>query len=92
MAEVTTLFVQGLRAMLRWFRVLAHLMVETGASRRDARIRFLRAQVEILRRKLGGNGVIPSPHDRARLLAIGQELMSMTNAGHDPDCGGWRRT
>lgn len=30
--------------------------------------------LEILRRKLGGNRVIPSPDDRARLLAIGQEL------------------
>ena len=60
--------------MLRWFYVLAHLLVEAGAARRDARIRFLKAQVEILRRKLGGNRVIPSPDDRARLLAIGQEL------------------
>lgn len=60
--------------MLRWFYVLAHLLVEAGAARRDARIRFLKAQVEILRRKLGGNRVIRSPDDRARLLAIGQEL------------------
>ena len=60
--------------MLRWFYVVAHLLVEAGAARRDARIRFLKAQVEILRRKLGGNRVIPSPDDRARLLAIGQEL------------------
>ncbi len=60
--------------MLRWFYVLAHLLAEAGAARRDARIRFLKAQVEILRRKLGGNRVIPSPDDRARLLAIGQEL------------------
>ena len=40
--------------MLRWFYVLAHLLIEAGAARRDARIRFLKAQVEILRRKLGG--------------------------------------
>ncbi|MEW6252874.1 MAG: hypothetical protein AB1716_19730 [Planctomycetota bacterium] len=60
--------------MLRWFYVLAHLLVEAGAARRDARIRFLKAQVEILRRKLGGNRVIPNPDDRARLLAIGREL------------------
>ncbi len=60
--------------MLRWFYVLAHLIVEASAARRDARIRFLKAQVEILRRKLGGNRVIPNPDDRARLLAIGQEL------------------
>jgi hypothetical protein len=43
-------------------------------ARRNAHIRFLKAQVEILRRKLGGNRVTPSPDDRARLLAIAQEL------------------
>ena len=60
--------------MLHWFYAALHLLVEAGAARRDARIRFLKAQVEILRRKLGGNRVIPRPDDRARLLAIGQEL------------------
>jgi putative transposase len=60
--------------MLRWFYVAMHLLMEASAARRDARIRFLKAEVEILRRKLGGNRVIPSPGDRARLLAIGQEL------------------
>ncbi|UCE61676.1 MAG: hypothetical protein JSU63_07990 [Phycisphaerales bacterium] len=60
--------------MLRWFCVALHLLHEAGAARQDARIRFLKAQVEILRRTLGGNRVIPSPDDRARLLAIGQEL------------------
>jgi putative transposase len=60
--------------MLRWFYVLHHLLVEAGAARRDAHIRFLQAQVEILRRKLGGNRGIPSLDDRARSLAIGQEL------------------
>ena len=69
-----TAFVQGLIAMLRWFYVAVHLLVEAVAARRDARIRFLRTEVEILRRKLGGNRVIPSPEDRARLLAIGREL------------------
>ena len=73
-AVLTTLFSQDLQAMLRWFYVALNLLVEAGAARRDARIRFLKAQVEILRRKLGGNRVIRSPDDRARLLAIGQEL------------------
>ncbi len=73
-AAIARFFIQDLLAMLRWFYVFAHLLVEAGAARRDARIRFLKAQVEILRRKLGGNRVIPSPEDRARLLAIGQEL------------------
>ena len=60
--------------MSRWLYVVLHLLFEAQAARRDARIRFLIAQVQILRRKLGGNRVIPSPDDRARLLAIGQEL------------------
>jgi len=61
-------------SMFRWFYILPYLIHEAGAARRDARIRFLNAQVEILRRKLGGNRVIPSPEDRARLLAIGSEF------------------
>lgn len=60
--------------MFRWLYILPHLLIEANAARRDARIRFLKAEVEILRRKLGGNRVIPSPDDRARLLALGTEL------------------
>ena len=60
--------------MLRSLYALLHLLIEAGAARRDTRIRFLKAQVEILRRKLGGNRVIPNPDDRAALLAIGAEL------------------
>ena len=51
--------------MLRWLFVAMHLLAEASAARRDVRIRFLKAQVEILPRKLGGNRVIPSPDDRA---------------------------
>ncbi len=60
--------------MARWLYAVVHLLFEAGAARRDARVRFLMAQVTILRRKLGGNRVIPSPDDRAWLLAIGAEL------------------
>jgi len=60
--------------MRRWFYILTHLLSEATAARRDARVRFLKAQIEILRRKLGGNRVIPSPADRARLLSLGLEL------------------
>jgi hypothetical protein len=34
--------------MLRWFYVAMHLFLEASAARRDARIRFLKAEVEIL--------------------------------------------
>jgi hypothetical protein len=72
-----TVRVQESRAMIRWLTVAVHLLAEAGAARRDARVRFLKAQVDILRRKLGGNRVIPSPDDRARLLAIGRERDSL---------------
>ncbi len=52
--------------MSRWIYVAMHLLFESLAARRDARVRFLKAQVEILRRKLGGNRVVPSPDDRTR--------------------------
>ncbi len=42
--------------MLHWFYVALHLLVEANAARRDARVRFLNTQIEILRRKLGGIG------------------------------------
>ncbi len=60
--------------MPNWLFALLHLLFEAMAARRDARIRFLKAQVTILRRKLGGNRVVLSPDDRAWLLAIGAEL------------------
>jgi putative transposase len=59
--------------MFHWLYVVLHLLNEALAARRDVRIRFLKAEVRILRRKLGGNRVIPSPEDRACLLAIGAE-------------------
>ena len=48
--------------------------MEDNAARSDARIRFLKTQVEILRRNLrSGDRAIPSPNDHTGLLAIGQE-------------------
>jgi hypothetical protein len=40
--------------MFRWLYALPHLLAEAGAVRRDARIRFLKGQIDILRPKLGG--------------------------------------
>lgn len=60
--------------MFRWLYILPHLLTEANAARRDAGIRFLKAQVEILRRKLGGNRALPRPDDRARLLAGRQAI------------------
>lgn len=74
MGALTALFGKHLKTMLRWFSVALHLLVETGAARRDARVRFLKAQIEILHRKPGGNRVLPSTDDRARPLATGRAL------------------
>jgi hypothetical protein len=77
--------------MPHWLCGVLHLLFEASAARRDSRIRFLKAQVEILRRKLGGNRVIPSPDDRPRLLAIGQELNHNVADVIGRDCGPTKR-
>ena len=46
--------------MLRSFYIVRPLLAEAVAARRDARVRFLQAQVAVPRRKLGGNRVIAS--------------------------------
>ena len=59
--------------MSRWLHALLLLVLEAQSARRDARVRFLMAQIDILRRKHGGNRVVPSPEDRTHLLSLGQE-------------------
>ena len=44
------------------------------STRRDARIRFLQTQVELLRQKVPGNRVILTPEERSRLLKLGAPL------------------
>ncbi len=63
--------------MTRLFYILLHLLRDGFQARRDAHIRFLHVQIDVLRRKLDQNRVILSPEDRAHLLRIGGEL------GHD---------
>ena len=60
--------------MSRWLHAVFHLLLEAQAARRDARVRFLLAQITILRRKLRGNRVIVRPQDRHWLLSLGQEF------------------
>ena len=60
--------------MIRRYWALACLLLEYFSVRRDARIRFLKAQLAILRRRLPGNRIILRPEDRAELLRIGSEL------------------
>jgi hypothetical protein len=82
--------------MVRWFYVALHLLFEAGAARRDARIRLLKAQVEILRRKLGGNRVIPSPdvgmRDEARAANCALQRShrnSLWRQGRILECAMW---
>ena len=60
--------------MIRRYWAIVCLLVEYFSVRRDARIRFLKAQLTILRRRLPGNRIILTPEDRAELLRIGSEL------------------
>jgi putative transposase len=49
-------------------------LTEAWSPRRDARIRFLQAQVELMRQKMPGNRVILTPEERSRLLKLGVSL------------------
>src|SRR4051812_18937861 len=64
----------------RWVSFLIIMLAEHFAARRSAQIRFMQLQIELLRQKLGGNLVILSPEDRARVLKAGAEFH---HDGHD---------
>ena len=57
-----------------WLMALLMLLKERWSTRRDAQVRFLKLQVEILRSRLPGNRVIPDPVERRRLLKAGEEV------------------
>ena len=58
----------------RWLMALLVLLQERWSARRDAQIRFLKLQVEMLQSRLPGNRVIPDPVERKRLMKIGAEM------------------
>ena len=58
----------------RWMMALLVLLRERWSARRDAQVRFLKLQLEIVRSRLPGNRVIPDPVERKRLMRIGAEL------------------
>ena len=58
----------------KWLTVLLVLLQEAWSTRRDAHIRFLKLQVEILKTRLPGNRVILDPVERQRLMKIGAEV------------------
>ena len=57
-----------------WLYPLLYLLLECYSSRRDAQIRFLKAQNQMLRARLSGNRIILTPEERGRLLHLGQRL------------------
>jgi len=58
----------------KWLMALLVLLHEAWSTRRDAHIRFLKLQVEILKERLPGNRVILDPVERRRLMKIGAEI------------------
>ncbi|MFW6039035.1 MAG: integrase core domain-containing protein [bacterium] len=58
----------------RWLMTVLFVLMEAWAERRDARLRFLKLQVELLRAKVPGNRVILSPEDRQRQLRCGATI------------------
>jgi putative transposase len=57
-----------------WVVALLVMLKEAWSERRDAHIRFLKLQVEMLKSRLPGNRVILDPADRRRLMKIGAEI------------------
>ncbi len=55
----------------KWLITLLVLLPEAWPTRRDAHIRFLKLQVEMLQSRLPGNRVILDPVERRRLMKVG---------------------
>lgn len=57
-----------------WLLALLVMLKEAWSARRDAHIRFLKLQVEMLQSRLPGNRVILDPVERRRLMKVGAEI------------------
>ena len=58
----------------KWLTAFLVMLQELWSTRRDAHIRFLKLQVELLKERLPGNRVVLDPDERRRLMKIGPEL------------------
>ena len=56
------------------FQTVLWMLLQLFAPRHNAQIRFLKAQIEILRRRLPGERIVPRPAEKAELLRIGAEF------------------
>ena len=59
------------------FQTILWMLVQFFAPRHNTQIRFLKAQVAILRKRVSKDRIIPSPAEKAELLRLGAEF------GHD---------
>jgi putative transposase len=57
-----------------WLMVPLLLFAEAWSTRRDTKIRFLKLQLELYKRKVPGNRVILAPEERMRLLRLGEQI------------------
>ena len=58
----------------KWWMAMLVMLQEAWSSRRDAHLRFMKVQIEMLQSRLPGNRVILSPAERQRLLKMGLEV------------------
>ena len=63
------------------------LLKERRSARREAHVRFLKLQIEILRLRLPGNRVIPDPVERCRLLKAGEKVGHAVKDTFEPTAG-----
>jgi putative transposase len=59
------------------FQTILWMLVQFFAPRHNAQIRFLKAQVAILRKRIPKDRIVPSPAEKSELLRLGAEV------GHD---------
>ena len=60
--------------MSQWIYTLVYLLLESFSCRRDAQVRFLKEENQILRSRIPSQRLILDPEERTRLLALGAEL------------------
>ena len=60
--------------MSQRFYTFVYLLLESFSARRDAQVRFLKEENQILRSRIPSQRLILDPEERARLLALGAEL------------------
>ena len=57
-----------------WLTAVFVMLYEVWSARRDARIRFLVLQIELLKSRVPGNRVILDPVERRQLMKLGSEF------------------